>query len=248
MRKIFPFLALGLLLTGCFDDTGTEIEAYVLCNFDPEDRSSAQESYMNYYFNGGKDSVYVVESYYYAPMIFHGVPDGGERALKGGFAVCCGKKEDVTEESEPSRYATLQGGSQKSLGYAIFRQSAEGPVTPLEFYRPNNDSYVLAAAFLVNITHAAHCAALFGTGLSGGPFDGEDFLKLTVTGYNGSEVAGTVETDLISGKKPIEDWTNVDITPLSKVTAMDFTLTCSRPDFPMDFCVDNFLIDYIQKY
>lgn len=240
-------MAFPLLLTGCFDDTGTELESYVTCNFDPEGSGTSLDTYMNQYFKGGKDSVYVSETYYYTPMAFHATLSG-DGTLKGGFALCIGAKEDVSEEAEPSRFATLSGGCSGTLGYAVFRQSDDMPLSPVEFFRPNMDSYILAAAFMANITHAARCAAKYGTGLSGGPFDGDDYLTLTVTGYDENGETGKVTTALISGKKPIEDWTNVSINTLGKVTALSFRLDCSRADFPMDFCLDNLLVDYYQKY
>lgn len=246
MKKFFTILVAAAAVSACFDNTGTELDSYVLSGFDPSSTLS-EEVYISTLFKGGTDSVYVVETYYDTPFMYHAAVSGDGK-LDGGFAICCGKDPVYEKDHEPSVMASLNGGSNGSLGYAIYFQGAVTPEKDVEFYIPNGSSYVIPNYFYVANTNAALCGAAYGTGLSGGAFSSEDFLKLTVTGYNGTAESGKVEVTLIDGNKPLLDWTQVDATALDKVTHLKFALECSRSDFPMYFCLDSFLIDYFQKY
>ncbi|MGX8689662.1 MAG: DUF4465 domain-containing protein [Bacteroidaceae bacterium] len=74
-----------------------------------------------------------------------------------------------------------------------------------------------------------------------------DSFKLTITGYNGETVTGSVEFVLAKGLAVTNTWEQIDLTKLGKVTKIQFRLTSTdNGDWGMNtpayFCLDQLTV------
>ena len=113
---------------------------------------------------------------------------------------------------------------------------------------PNAESTNSPDAVYVHNVQAVVQAIRYGTGLAGGPFVAGDYLTLTVTGYKNGTKAGEKSLNLVSGTEALKEWTEMDLTSIGSVDALDFHLTSSRDDLPLYCCVDNLIMHIVQVY
>ena len=97
-------------------------------------------------------------------------------------------------------------------------------------------------------SHAVVEAVKYGIGLADGPFGEDDWMDLTFKAYYKGASAGEKTVRLVDGKKPLSEWTEVDLSSMTKTDAMDLVLTSSRPDMPLYVCLDDFVFYYLEIY
>ena len=73
-------------------------------------------------------------------------------------------------------------------------------------------------------TSVASWAMKYGSGFSAA-FDGDDFLKIEIIGYNGETRTGAVEFSLATGSSIVNDWQQVSLVGLGAVTKLFFRMS-----------------------
>lgn len=95
--------------------------------------------------------------------------------------------------------------------------------------------------FMFNNTNKVATLATYGLG-DVPAFAPGDWMKLTVTGYKGSTIGGTVAVDLVdytgTELKVIKDWTAVETKDFGQFTTLCFKVTSNREDVPLEVCID----------
>ena len=243
--------ALALLAASCFQqsDYKTEYSSHLQVRFEYDEEYQWLD-FVDRFFNGGEDTV-AFKSIILGPITFCATLDK-ENNFQGGMVLCRGKDSDASAERKPSRFAVYDkdGGNQQSHAYAVFHDTTATlmPEHFIDIYIPNEDSSCAAEFVYVHNVQAAVQAAKHGVGLAGGPFQAEDNFILTITGYLKEKVTATKDVELIAGTKCLEEWTQVDISSLGKIDAIDFHLSSSRADFPMSCCLDDLALYYVEIY
>ena len=243
--------AAALLAAACFDeqDYTSQYDCQVVIQFEP-DEDYQWEEFVKTFFNDGKDTVGIHKNFSNGP-IYHFAETGGNGGF-GGLALARGKDADASADRAPSRLAVFdeKGGYKGSKAYAVFHDttSALMPEHVIKIAVPNVDSYCETQGMFVQNVQAVYQAAKYGVGLAGGPFTEDDYLVLTVTGYKGTTQTGQKEVKLVNGTNAIREWTDVDLSALGKVDALDFHLSSSRADLPLYCCVDNMVYHYKEIY
>lgn len=242
-----------LLSASCLNVDGpqSKYEAYVQVGYGPEN-SSQLETFLTTFFNGGKDSVSVAGSFSYGPVYHYAKVDEGTKTLQGGIAMCIGVDSLVAPDRRPARWAVCDkdGAHGGSFGYAVFHDTLSTlmPEHTIETFIPNDESTCKPYAVFVQNSHAVVEAVKYGVGLEGGPFGDDDWMDLTIKAFRKGASAGEKTVRLVSGKKPLEEWTEVDLSKMSEADAVDLSLTSSRPDMPLYVCLDDFIFYYLEIY
>ena len=241
----------ALLAAACFEfgNVGSKYEADILVHYEP-DYYYQQEDFINQFFKGGADSVYVGEYFSTGPCTHYAKPDPAGRLL-GGFALCMGVDTLAAPDRRPARFAVFdKGGYGESLAYAVFHDTLTSlmPEHAITFYIPNDDSYCSPNVVFVQNVQAVVQAVKYGNDLAGGPFTEDDFLTLTFTGSFKGNAKGSKTVKLVDGKRLLEEWTEVDLTSMSNIDALDLHLESSRPDLPLYCCIDNLYFHYLEVY
>lgn len=243
--------AAALLAAACFDeqDYTSQYDYQVVIQFEP-DEEYQWEDFVKTFFNEGKDTVGFHQSFSNGPVYHFAKIDGTE--FQGGLVLAMGKDADASVDRKPSRFAVFdeKGGYKGSRAYAVFHDTTAYmmPEHLIQIALPNTDSYCEIQGMFVQNVQAVYQAAKYGVGLAGGPFTEEDYLLLTVTGYKGTAQTGQTEIKLVNGTNAIREWTDVDLSDLGKVDAVDFHLSSSRADLPLYCCVDSMVYHYKEVY
>ena len=256
MKKMMVRCALlgaaALLLAACFNkgDYKSEYDYQLLVQFEP-DEAYQWDDFVKQFFNNGEDTVAFNKSVSIEP-IYHFATIDDTDGFQGGLVLACGKDTDASPDRKPSHFAVYDQkvGHMGSKAYAVFHDTTAAimPDHEVQIALPTASSYCEAKVMYVHNVQAAIQAAKYGVGLADGPFTAGDHLTLTVSGYRSNTLTGQKDIKLIDGTKAIEEWTELDISSLSKIDAIDFHLTSSRPDFPLYCCVDNMGYHYYVLY
>lgn len=243
-----------LLAASCImnvDGPQSKYEAYVQVGYGPETMSDLG-TFLSKFFNGGTDSVSVVDCFYYGPIYHYAKVSEDKTTLLGGLTMCFGVDTLVAPDRRPAPRAVCdkKGGYGGSFGYAVFHDTLSTcmPEHTIEVLIPNEESTSRPYNVYVQNTHAVVEAVKYGVGLEGGPFGNEDWMDLTIkASFNGAS-SGEKTVRLVDGKKLLDGWTEVDLSSMSKTNAVDLVLTSSRPDMPLYVCLDNFTFYYLEIY
>ena len=242
-----------LLAASCMDVDGpqSKYEAYVQVGYGPE-AWGQMDAFLSQFFNGGKDSVSVTESFYYGPVYHYAKVAEDKKTLLGGLTMCFGIDTLVTPDRRPAPRAVCDknGGCGGSFGYAVFHDtlSTAMPEHTILVYIPNDESTSKPYNVFVQNTHAVAEAVRYGVGLEGGPFGDDDWMDLTFKASFRGASSGEKTVRLVDGKKMLGEWTEVDLTGMGPSDAMDLVLTSSRADMPLYVCLDNFTFYYLEVY
>ena len=243
--------AATLFAAGCFEfgNVGSKYETDVLVHYEP-DYYYQEGDFIDQFFKGGADSVYVGEYFSTGPAT-HCAKVGAAGNLVGGFALCMGVDTLAAPDRRPARLAVFdKGGWGESLAYAVFHDTLATlmPEHAIKFYIANDESSCTPAVVYVQNVQAAVQAAKYGNDLAGGPFTDEDYLTLTFTGSFKGTTKGSKTVKLLDGKRRLEEWTEVDLSAMGNVDALDLHLESSRADFPLYCCIDNLYFHYLEVY
>ena len=113
---------------------------------------------------------------------------------------------------------------------------------------PNDESSCVPVSVHVQNVQAVVQAVRHGTGLAGGAFGADDYLTLTFVGSRGGTSTGEKSVKLVEGTKVLGEWTEVDLSALGKIDALDLKLASSRPDLPLYCAVDDLIFHYQAIY
>ena len=252
MTRCTLVCAAALLAAACFNeqDYNSEYDYQVVIQFEP-DEDYQWDDFVKKFFNDGKDTVAFHENFSNGP-IYHFAEIGESDGFRGGLVMARGKDADASADRKPSRFAVFdeKGGYKGSKAYAVFHDTTAAlmPEHLVKISIPNIDSFCEIKGMFVQNVQAVYQAAKYGVGLAGGPFTEEDYLVLTVTGYKGTAQTGQKDIKLVNGTNAIREWTELDLTGLGKVDAVDFHLASSRADLPLYCCVDNMVYHYKEIY
>lgn len=253
-KMIIRFASLGLialLAASCFslDDGSSKNDWYIQVRNEP-DNPSDYESFMKTMFNDGKDTVSFNPRVSYGPIYHFGkLTDDGK--FLGGFAFCIGKDTLTAPDRRPARFAVCDdGGNNGTLGYAVYHDTIPSllPDHAVEVYIPNELSSCTPALVYVQNTHAVVEAVKYGVGLADGPFQAGDYLSVTFKSSRGGKAVGEKTFRLVDGPKLLDGWTEVDLSDLKSMDALDISLASNRPDMPLYVCLDDFVYRYIEIY
>ena len=244
--------AMALLAAACLgkDDFKNEYNTHLHIRFEP-DSYYMWGDFLDAFFDGGKDTVSFNPTFSIGP-VYHFAKLEGDESFLGGFALARGKDTDASASRKPSRFAVFDEnvGNQKSMAYAVFHDTTAAlmPEYPIRIAVPNDLSSCTPESMYVQNVQAVVQAAVHGVGLAGGPFQADDYLLLTVTGLLGGKVTGSKEVKLVDGTSYIHEWTEVELTSLGQVDALNLHLASSRADFPLYCCLDDMGYHYIEVY
>lgn len=267
MKKMVRCALLGaaaFLAAACFSkqDFNTQYDTQVLIRFEP-DADYQWDNFVNEFFNGGKDTVGFHGSFALEPIFHYARLDTvkwetGHHAkpdtvfFRGGLVISRGKDADASVGRKPSRFAVYdeKGGNKGTKAYAVFHDTTAAlmPKHLIEIAIPNVDSYCEPKFMMVHNVQAVYQAVKYGVGLADGPFGEEDYLTLTVTGYNGTSETGHKDVKLVDGTNAIKEWTEVDLSGIGHIDNLQFHLTSSRPDLPLYCAVDDMSYHYFVLY
>ena len=254
-RKMIRCALLGvaaLLAAACFQkgDYKSEYNAHLNVAFEPEFDYEWDE-FVKMFFNEGKDTIASSPSISVGPVYHFGKMDAADDFV-GGICLARGKDADASADRKPSRFAVFdaKGGNQGSRVYAIYHDTTAAlmPEHTIQILIPNEASSCSTEFMYVHNVQAAVQAAVHGVGLAEGPFQANDYLKLTVTAMLAKKVVGTKEVTLIDGTSYLKEWTKVDLDELGKIDGLDLHLTSSRSDFPLYCCLDDMGYYYQEVY
>ena len=254
-RKMIRCALLGaatLLAASCLgkSDYKDEYNTHILVRFEP-DVDYQWDDFVDSFFDGGKDTVAFAPSISIGP-VYHFAKVDDDEHFQGGFTLARGKDADASADRKPSRFAVYDenGGNLKSRAYAVFHDTTATlmPEHSVQIQIPNVDSSCSAEGMFVHNVQAAVQAAVHGVGLADGPFQAGDYLLLTVSGSLKGKVTKTKEVKLIDGTSYLKEWTQVDLTSLGQIDALDLHLSSSRADLPLYCCLDDMGYHYIEIY
>ena len=251
MFKCAVLGAMALVLPAChlFSDVGSRYEDNIVIGYEP-DYYAEWDTFLAEFFNGGVDTVSVCEHFSVGPVTHYAEMEL-DRSLKGGFALCMGKDPVAAPDHKMSRLAVYgEGGYDDSRVYAVFHDTLSSymPDHAIGLYVANEESGCFAYGVYVQNVQAVAQAVKYGTGLADGPFTEEDYLTLTFSGSRKGTATGSKTVKLVDGTSLLKGWTEVDLSSLGSVDAIDLHLESSRPDLPLYCCLDNLYIHYLEIY
>jgi hypothetical protein len=244
-------VSVALLSAACINKDGptSQYELNILVPGEPSTLSEWNVIEAEY-FNRGADSVAVREYLEIGPVALCSTLDS-KGGLVGGFALCTGADTLDTPDRAPARFAVFDhNGNEKSLLYTVYHDTLSAPMPKHSVLIgiPNTDSSCQPVSVYVQNVHAVVQAVRHGIGLAGGPFGADDHLTLTITGSYDGKVTGEKSVKLVDGTKLLGEWTEVDLSKLGNVDALDLKLTSSRPDLPLYCAVDDLIFHYHAIY
>jgi hypothetical protein len=156
---------------------------------------------------------------------------------------------DTTSPEYTNQYSTIAGSGCNSMNYGVGYVDAYAANPAVTFA-----SQTLTGAYFTNTTYAYYDmlnGSAFSKKFGGSTGDDPDWLVLTITGKNGSEVTGTIDFYLADFRSDnaAEDyianqWTYVDLGGLGEVTSLEFSMNSSDTgnfgiNTPTYFAMDN---------
>lgn len=161
-----------------------------------------------------------------------------EKDFKGGFLLSYLKPSGMGDKSDdhvvnPYRVVGKKLAIEKNT-YAVFCQTDDSmmPERDVKFVEPKG--ICKPSLCWVNNTEEVYEAIQKNFEF------GKDELKLIAKGYYNDRPTGQAEIKLAADTTMYE-WTKFDISALGTIDAVDFTLECTNPDIPLNFCLDNFI-------
>ena len=178
----------------------------------------------------------------------------GDGTLDGGCALSIGCKPILREGYVPEKpwllYLPEKPESANTL--MVLKFSPNMPEVTMQLYLPSEKSTATPSLLFVNNCVQMVNAVRYGTGLAGGPFVKDDWVKLNIKGLRGGEPTGSVEVALADFKtyqdSVVTSWTKVDVSGLGITDQIEFELTSTRSDIPQYVCLDDILIKLNVEY
>ncbi|MDE5878030.1 MAG: DUF4465 domain-containing protein [Muribaculaceae bacterium] len=158
-------------------------------------------------------------------------------------------------KSLEDQFLTAPGGGYNSDTYGVMFVSSWMGSTQITLPDYEAEGAEVSGMWITNSAWVADAIAN-GDGMSG-PFEAGDTMTLTVTGYDADENATSIETllaDYTSSNQEewyaVNSWHWLDLTPLGKVTRMEFGITSTKTNdygvtTPTYLCIDDLGAEHI---
>lgn len=235
MKKILFILSVALMAVSCFDlDTASE-ESYTLV-------ASFEYTGMNYAETFGADSLFFDNSKEgvgigFNNLAFYHKLNADKTDVLGGFLASYLCTRRAEEGGDNANRAYVINPKYTRNTYMVYRQNpqdANMPEHDVAFLQKSHGTCEMVGCFVTNTVEVADSvAANFGLG---------DRLTLTATGYLAGAKTGEVEIALadFSAQKDsiVSKWTAFDLKKLGFVEYVEFSMHSTRPDVPLNFCLD----------
>lgn len=152
--------------------------------------------------------------------------------LQPGFIISV-KKNNSPDEMVPYASFSRTGGYQ-SFSYAIYTDVRGASSTPHSVKFPFSDQGTASfVGFYVNNTNEV-------VNLVENRFEDGDKMTLTVTTRPGGKETEVVLAEKKDGKlEVIKEWKEVRSQDSEAFSELNFSVTCNRPDIPLNVCIDN---------
>jgi hypothetical protein len=156
-----------------------------------------------------------------------------------GFAISA-RTDTTYAEQTPDQYNNVVGKAYHGNNFLVVQQpfgneciTFAKPLTVMGFHYTNS-------SYTVN-------SILHGDNISGDKFNEQDWLKCTVTGYNGDQVTGSIDIDLASNGTYVDYWKTARLSSLGLVTKLTFSFSGSRNssyglNTPAYMCLDRMVL------
>ncbi len=243
-RTILALVASATLIASCDLSGSTEMSLYSYSQFEFDSSYFVDSLFLSQTFLGGSNS---------GTISFHNSPADGVSEMTGGLGLTRKHNrslETLSDRPEYTMYAAAAGSSSNVA--AVFYQNPDDSLMPehdVYFYRADDGTCSPKSIEIANTQQTVYSVLKDTLGFL---FTPGDYLKLTIKGLDASEaVTGTKEyylADYRGGGEKIDsvltDWQTLSLTGLGNIVYIDFELESNVEDFPMTFCIDNF-VSYI---
>lgn len=227
MKKLYFSLAIlaCLFLASCEKNPVNNIK-----KADFEDVTLATNSYWTADTNDG------VNTFQSGDFTFESYKSASEwGTLYYGFMVS--NQTDTAFASYEDAYKSACGGAHNGNNFGVWSSSYYGGDAVLL-----SKATEVAGCYLNNSIYAYN-SMLYGDSYAK-KFGADDWFLLTITGYNGEQMTGTVDFYLAKDGQIVTKWTYCDLRSLGEVTKLSFALSSTdNGDYGMNtpayFCIDD---------
>ena len=226
MKKIYVFVAImaGLMMASCQEN---------LENINKGDFEDITLEANSYWTADSNDGVNSFQSGDFTFESYKMVSEWGDYYY--GFMVS--NQTDTAFASYLDAYKSACGGAHNGKNFGTWCASFSG-----------GDAVLLSKASTVAGCYLNNSIYAYNSMLNGDAyakkFGAEDWFLLTITGFNGEQMTGTVEFYLAKDGKIVNKWTYCDLRSLGEVTKLTFALSSTdNGDYGMNtpayFCIDD---------
>ncbi len=237
MKRIIFILSMALMAVSCFNlDTKSE-QSYTLV-------ASFEYTGMNYAEKFGADSLFFDNTNEglglgFQDLAFYHKLDAGKTDVLGGFLASYLSPVRAEEGGDnANRVYDVRAKKFTKNTYMVYRtslQPSDMPVHDVEFISKKYGTCTMAGCYVTNTVEVADSLAA--------NFEKGDRLTLKAVGYLDGKKTDSAEIALadFSAQKDsiVSTWTVFDLKKLGAVEYVEFTLTSTKPDIPLNFCMDN---------
>lgn len=155
----------------------------------------------------------------------------------GGFAISSNNNLlDITYANQFSVYAS--SASKFAIAYD------QGGYNGAQYERPVITFDAPRSVISARVANAVMTYAYATANPNGSKEEEPLWFAVEATGYNGENLAGTLEIKLVDGGVPVSGWREVDFSALGEVDKITFTTDCNdKNDYgnlvPAYFCIDD---------
>lgn len=235
MKKILLVLSAALMAVSCFDIDPKSEESYTLV-------ASFEYTGMNYVETFGADSLFFDNSKEgmgigFNNLAFYHKLNAGKTDVLGGFLASYLSPRRAEKGGDNANRAYVINPKYTRNTYLVYRknpQDANMPEHDVAFLQKSYGTCEMVVCYVTNTVEVADSvAANFGL---------DDRLTLTATGYHAGVKTGEAKIDLadFSAQKDsiVSKWTAFDLKKLGSVEYVEFSLHSTKPDVPLNFCLD----------
>lgn len=236
MRRIVFILSIALMAVSCFDMGSKSEQSYTLV-------ASFEYTGMNYVEKFGADSLFFDTTNGGLGIGFHNLAfyhklNAGKTDVLGGFLasyLCPERAEEGGDNANRAYVMDPKKGSNTYLVYRFNPVASDMPEHDVEFMDKKYGTCGMVGCFVTNTVEVADSVAA--------NFELGDRLTLYAAGYlNGQQTAQAelLLADFSAQKDSIvSTWTPFDLNKLGSVEYIEFSMVSSKPDVPLNFCLDD---------
>lgn len=236
MKRIIFILSIALMTVSCFDMNTKSEQSYTLI-------ASFEYAGMDYVEKFGADSLFFDSSNEGLGIGFHNLAfyhklNAGKTDVLGGFLASYLCPVRAEEGGDNANRAYVMNSKKDNNTYLVYRSNpvaSNMPEHDVEFMEKKYGTCGIAGCFVTNTVEVADSIAA--------NFELGDRLTLSAAGYlNGQQTAQAeiLLADFSTQKDSIvSTWTPFDLNKLGSVEYIEFRLTSSKPDVPLNFCLDD---------
>lgn len=235
MKKlaVYIVIAVSVIATSCLGGGSSTTDYTMNASFDEYATSDVIEQYFN-------DSLCFLE-HINIDMFSYLNANYADSVFGGGFCLSL-KKDSLNTDGSVSEYSSCgpSAGALNSTMYAVYSGDGNPPTYGFQI---NLSGFSIGTCSMVGfyINNVSKTIKA----IEDNPLQKGDYLKVNIIGYLNSQTTNSVSVYLVnySELSPtiITSWSEVDLSSLSFVDALQFVVETNRDDFPKNFCMDNLL-------